>query len=71
MTFETGKFFLMYAVYIVGIFCGIWLIVIANSDDEESDFQPGDRWWTFIYTFQVFVGSSDFSGVVDQKIAHA
>ena len=48
----------------------IWMIIIANSDDEESDFQPGDRWLTMLYTTQVFVGTSDLTGVVTQKIAH-
>ena len=49
----------------------IWMIIIANSDDEESDFQPDDRWLTAIYTYQVFVGTADLTGVVNQKIAHA
>ena len=49
----------------------IWMIIIANGDDSESDYNPDGPWLSFIYTAQVFVGTADLTGVVNQKIAHA
>ena len=47
------------------------MIIIANGDDDNPDYQPDGRWLTGIYTLQVFVGTADLTGVVTQKIAHA
>jgi len=69
MFWETVQFLVMYMVYVVGFYCGIWFIIIANSDDDNLDYQPEGWWKTLLYTFQVFVGSQDITGVVDQEIA--
>jgi len=71
MCIETIKFLIMYFIYIVGFWCGIWMIIIANSGDEDEDFEPEDRWESLIYTLQVFIGTGDLNGVVSQKIAQS
>ena len=63
----------------VGFVFGLWLIAAANpcnapdamdeDEDCDLDFEIDTMWHSIIYMFQVFIGTGDLGGVVEQGIA--
>eukprot|EP01083_Nonionella_stella_P141583 436629_1 len=72
MLFEILKFLVIFALMMSGFAFGLWLISAANScrfTQDCDDFEAETMEDVFKYIFQVFIGTGDLGGVVDQGIA--
>merc|ERR1719229_1708131 len=79
MFVEIFRFFLILGLLMVGFVIGLWLIAAANEcnapgamdedDDCDLDSEVDSLKHTIRYMFQVFIGTGDLGGVVEQDIA--
>ena len=74
---EIVKFLVILTITLFGFLFGLWFLIAANDcnstnpedeDDCDQDFEGQNLGRTLKYMFQVFIGTGDLGGVVDQGI---